>query len=369
MKVLITGGGTGGHIYPAIAIANKMKNEIKNIDILYVGTKKGMESLIVPNTGYKFEAIRVRGFKRSLSMDTFRSFKDLTLGLTDAIRIIKSFKPDLIIGTGGFVCGPLVFIGSLFRIKTVIHEQNVIPGVTNKILSKFVDRILISFEESKGYFKKSDKIIISGNPVREDFKHLNKKKYREDLGIDGEKLVVLAFGGSRGAEKINEAMIDVMTYYNGNSDIQIIHVTGESHYNNIMWRLKNSITHLFSNIVVKPYIHDMAKYMGACDLVICRSGAITLAEITTIGLPSILIPSPHVTNNHQEYNARVLEKNGAAILLTETNLSGKNIVNLLNKIMKNKEELRSMGEKSKEIAKPNATECIYNSIMELMASK
>lgn len=366
MKVLITGGGTGGHIYPAIAIANKIKDEIKNIDILYVGSKKGMEGQLVPDAGYKFESIRVSGFKRSLSMDTFRSCIELCLGLKDAVRIIKSYKPDLIIGTGGFVCGPLVFIGSLFNIKTVIHEQNVIPGVTNKILSKFVDKVLISFEESKVYFNKSSKIAVTGNPVRKDFMQSNKKKCREELGIDKDKLAVLAFGGSRGAEKINEAMMGVMTYFNGSSEIQIIHVTGEVHYNKIISNLQDKTNNLSSNIEVKPYIHDMAKYMCACDLVISRSGAITLAEITAIGLPSILIPSPNVTNNHQEYNAKVLEKNGSAILLTEANLNDKNIVNLLNKFLKNREQLRIMGEKSKGISKPNAIESIYCNIIQLI---
>ena len=158
MKVLITGGGTGGHIYPAIAIANKIKEEIKNIDILFVGTKRGLESTIVPKAGFNFETITVSGFKRSVSIDTLKSVRDLAIGLKDAIKIIKSFRPDLIIGTGGFVCGPIVFIGSLLNIKTIIHEQNVIPGITNRILSKVVSRILVSFEESRNYFKNDHKI-------------------------------------------------------------------------------------------------------------------------------------------------------------------------------------------------------------------
>ncbi len=364
MKVLVTGGGTGGHIYPAIAIANKMKQEIKNIDILFVGTKKGLESKIVPKSGFEFKTITVSGFKRSISVDTLRSAKNLMVGLKDAFKIVKAFKPDIIIGTGGFVCGPVVFVGALLNIKTVIHEQNVIPGVTNRILSKFTNKILASFEESRKYFKNNSKISITGNPVRDDFINVDRSLSRKELGIYDNRLVVMVFGGSRGAEKINETMLEVLSYYNNRKDIHIIHVTGEVHYSEIKSKLNKDNISLSENIILKDYVHDMPKLMGACDLVICRSGAITLAEITTMGLPSILIPSPYVTNNHQEHNARVLEKNGAAILLTEKELSGKNIVTLLNSIIKDRKILKTMGDKSKEIAKPNATDIIYNNIID-----
>jgi len=368
MKVLITGGGTGGHIYPAIAIANKIKEEIKNSDILFVGTKRGLESTIVPKEGFNFETITVSGFKRNLSIDTLKSVRDLAVGLKDAIKIIKSFRPDIIIGTGGFVCGPIVFIGSLLNIKTIIHEQNVIPGITNRILSKVASRILVSFDESRNYFKNDNKIIVTGNPVRKDFINVNRDQCRKELGIYDDRMVVMVFGGSRGAEKINETMIEILDYYNARSDIQIIHITGETHYHSLLSELGKRNIVLSKNIIIKNYVHNMSTLMGACDLVICRSGAITLAEITTMGLPSILIPSPHVTNNHQEHNAKVLEKNGAAILLTEKELSGNNIVMLLNSIMKDKKLLKTMGEKSREISKSNSTDNIYNNIIDVIGS-
>lgn len=366
MKVLVTGGGTGGHIYPAIAIANKLKEEIKNIDILFVGTKKGLESKIVPNSGFKFKTITVSGFKRRISMDTMKSTKNLFLGLKDAYKVIQSFQPDLIIGTGGFVCGPVVFIGALLKIKTVIHEQNVIPGVTNRILSKFTDKVLISFEESRQYFKNNDKIEITGNPVRRDFIDVDREKSRKDLGVDDDRIIVMVFGGSRGAERINESMVDVLIHFNHKKNIHIIHVTGETHYEKVINVFRKRNIQLAENIVIKDYINDMPKLMGACDLVICRSGAITLAEVTTMGLPAILIPSPYVTNNHQEYNARVLEKNGAAILLTEKELNGNNIVTLINSLIKDRKALKHMGLKSRKISKPNSTDIIYNSIIGLL---
>lgn len=368
MKILISGGGTGGHIYPAIAIANKIKEEIKGVEILFVGTEKGLESQLVPNAGYKLKTITVSGFKRSLSFDTIKSIKDLFVGLKDAIKIINKFKPDLVIGTGGYVCGPVVFIASLLNIKTVIHEQNVIPGVTNKVLGKFVNRILASFDESKEYFNNSDKVITTGNPVRKDFIDIKKSECRKALGIGKDRFIVMSFGGSRGAQKINETMAEVLKNFNGDNQISMIHVTGSEHYEEILKRLNKNNFKIKENIIIKEYVHDMSKFMGACDLVICRAGAITLAEVTAMGLPSILIPSPYVANNHQEFNAKVLEKNGAAVLLQERELTDKNIINLLNKLSKDKNRLKEMGCKSKELAKPNATDMIYTNILNLIKS-
>lgn len=368
MKILISGGGTGGHIYPAIAIANKIREEIKNVEILFVGTKKGLESKLVPNAGYKLKTITVSGFRRKLSMDTLNSVKDLFLGIKDARKIIREFKPDLVIGTGGYVCGPVVFIASLFNIKTAIHEQNVIPGATNKILGKFVDRIFTSFDESKKYFGNSNKIIVTGNPVRKDFIDIKKRECRKALKIDDDQFVVMAFGGSRGAEKINETMIDVIKKFNGDKNITIIHITGSIHYELEMKKLTKLGIKLEENIRVKEYVYDMSTFMGACDLVICRSGAITLAEVTAMGLPSILIPSPYVTNNHQEMNARVLEKNGAAVLVLEKELSGKNIIQFLTTFLKDRKKLQVMAKKSRCLAKINATDLIYTNILNLIES-
>ncbi|MCT4605364.1 MAG: undecaprenyldiphospho-muramoylpentapeptide beta-N-acetylglucosaminyltransferase [Marinisporobacter sp.] len=367
MKVLISGGGTGGHIYPAIAIANKIREEIKGVQIVFVGTKKGLESELVPKAGYKLETITVSGFKRKLSIDTLTSIKDLFIGIKDAAKIIKKFKPDLVIGTGGYVCGPVVFIASLLNIKTVIHEQNVIPGMTNKILGKFVNKILVSFEESKEYFS-SNKIVVTGNPVRKDFIDVNKKACRRALRIDPDDFVVMAFGGSRGAKKINETMAKVIRNFNGQKDIRLILVTGSTHYEAVLNMINKKNFKMRENIKVMEYVHDMAKYMGASDLVICRAGAITLAEVTAMGLPTILIPSPYVANNHQEFNAKVLEKNGASVLLTENELTDQKIIRLLNAFLSDKKSLKEMEVKSKELSKPNATDMIYTNILNLIKS-
>ncbi|PAB58829.1 undecaprenyldiphospho-muramoylpentapeptide beta-N-acetylglucosaminyltransferase [Anaeromicrobium sediminis] len=368
MKVLITGGGTGGHIYPAIAIANKIKDEIKTAQILFVGTEKGLESELVPKEGYNLETIKVSGFKRKISLDTAKSLVDLACGLKDSIKVILKFKPDIVIGTGGYVCGPVVFIASMLNIKTVIHEQNVIPGVTNKILGKFVNRVLVSFHESKKYFDNDKKVYVTGNPIRKEFIKISQESSKEQIGAKEDEFVVLSFGGSRGAEKINKIMAKVIEKTYDNKKIKIIHVTGSRHHKEVMDFFKEK--GIGNNIKdsVKEYIYDMAKYMGAADLAICRAGAITLAEITAMGIPSILIPSPYVTNNHQEHNARVLEDKGAAILVKEAEFDEDIILENIYKLSKEKDKLNTMAKKSREIAKPNATDIIYSNILEVLKS-
>jgi UDP-N-acetylglucosamine--N-acetylmuramyl-(pentapeptide) pyrophosphoryl-undecaprenol N-acetylglucosamine transferase len=366
MRVLITGGGTGGHIYPAIAIANKIQSNMKDSEVLFVGTEKGLESDLVPKAGYEMKTITVSGFRRKLSLDTIKSVKELFVGLQEATSIIKSFKPDIVIGTGGYVCGPVVFVASLMNIKTVIHEQNVIPGVTNKILSKFVNKILISFEESGQYFSNTSKLVITGNPVRKEFIEFDRNAFRRELGIKDDEIVVTSFGGSRGAEKINEVMLQVMKRFSDRKEIAFYHITGERHYDQMIEQFKDANLSHSINLQILPYVHDMPKLMGASDLIISRSGAITLAEITAMGLPSILIPSPHVTNNHQEYNARVLEKNGAAVLLLEKDLNDKNIVDLLHLFIRDTQRLEEMAGRSRGLSKVNATDLIYADIVKLI---
>lgn len=364
MKILIAGGGTGGHIYPAIAIANKIKEEWKDCEILFAGTKQGLESKLIPEAGYRIQFIRVKGFRRRLGVDTLKSVKNLFSGLGDAHGIIKDYKPDIVIGTGGYVCGPILWVAAMLNIKTVIHEQNVIPGITNKILGRFVDKILLSFEESKKYFNGS-KAVITGNPIRKEFINFDRYLCRKSLGAKDHELVVMSFGGSRGAEKINATIKEVAVHFSGRKEIQLIHITGNDHYASFMKELERENTIIGKNITIRPYTHNMAELMGACDLVICRAGAITLAELTAMGLPSILIPSPYVTNNHQEHNARVLEKNGAAVVLLEKELDDKNIVDLLNLFIRERERLKQMGLRSKALSKIDATELIFSNITEL----
>ncbi len=359
MKVLITGGGTGGHIYPALAIARKIKEESNSVDILYVGTKTGMEADIVPKEGFNFKTIRVKGFRRKLCLDTFKSIKELFLGLEDARKIINEFSPDIVIGTGGYVCGPVVLIASLKGIKTMIHEQNALPGITNRILSRFVDRIAVSFEESKKYFKNSSKVIITGNPIRESFLNINKQDAYKELNLDMNKDFILSFGGSGGQKSLNKAILEVIEKNSKNISIQLIHVTGKSHYDSFMNMINERKINLNKNIKIIPYLYDMPQGLKAADLVITSAGAITIAEVTAVGVPTILIPKSYTAENHQEYNARALERIGASVVLLEKELKDGKLNKVMNELLHNKKTLNKMSKKSKEIGITDSADKIF----------
>ncbi|WP_427338498.1 undecaprenyldiphospho-muramoylpentapeptide beta-N-acetylglucosaminyltransferase [Caloranaerobacter sp. DY30410] len=365
MKFLITGGGTGGHIYPALAIANKIKKEIQGATILYVGTEKGLEAELVPREGFDFRAIRVKGFRRKLSLDTLDSIKTLFQGLNDARKIINEFKPNVVIGTGGYVCGPVVFISALKKIPTLIHEQNAYPGVTNRILSRFVDKVAGSFEESIKYFYDSNKVTITGNPIRDDFLKINRNKVKS---IQKDSPLILSFGGSGGQKKLNEAMLEVIQKNIGGK-MQIIHVTGKRFYEDFIENLNKklgSIERLEENIKVLPYLYDMPNVLASSDLVITSAGAITIAEITAVGVPSILIPKGYTTENHQEFNARALEKQGASVMILEKDLNGEILNKKINELINDKNKLKYMAQQSRRLAKIDATDRIFKMIVDLI---
>lgn len=367
MKVLVTGGGTGGHIYPALAIAKKIQKEIDGVEILYVGTDKGMEKDLVPREGFNFKTIRVEGFRRKLSMGTIKTINKLFAGMNDARKIVKDFKPDLVVGTGGYVCGPVVMIAALKNIPTLIHEQNAFPGVTNRILSRFVDSIACSFEESKKFFKHKDKITVTGNPIRDDFFNINRDKAFEKLGLDKNKKVVLSLGGSGGQKSLNNAMIKVIDRLNRQSDIQLIHVTGKRHYDGFIKALKeNSIHNISKSINVLEYLYDMPDAMSVADLIITSPGAITIAEFTAVGTPTILIPKAYTTENHQEHNARALEKKGASVVILEKELNGDILYKNIHNLLKDENKLDSMAKSSKELGKKESVDDIYNMIRKLI---
>lgn len=370
MRVLVTGGGTGGHIYPALAIAKKIKNEFKDAEILYVGTERGMETELVPKEGFNFKTIRVKGFTRKLSIDTLKSFKELFLGMNDARRVVKDFNPDIVIGTGGYVCGPVVLSAALRKIPTLIHEQNALPGITNKILSRFVDRIAGSFEESKKYFSNSKKVTITGNPIRQDILSINKDTAYRDLEINDKIPFVLSFGGSGGQKKLNDAMLTVIEKNHNNKNLQILHVTGKRFYDDFMKSLKNKDIVLDeSNIKVVPYFFEMPKALAITDLIISSSGAITIAEITAVGIPSILIPKAYTTENHQEFNARALENKGASKVLLEKELTGDGLNKIIIEILQDKTKLVHMADNSKKLGIKDADERILKIVKDLIKKR
>ena len=365
MKYLIAGGGTGGHIYPALAIAAEINRRHGEAQVLYVGTKHGLESTLVPREGLNFKTIRVRGMPRKLNREICIAFKELILGLRDAHRIIKKFNPDVVIGTGGYVSGPVVYMASKKKIPTVIHEQNAFPGITNRILSRYVDRVFITFEEANKYFKHLDRVFITGNPIRNSIITVNLETAYKDLDINPRIPFILSFGGSGGQRKLNEAMLYVIKE-NISNNIQIIHITGERFFNDFVNKLEEDRLTLNNNIRILPYFHDVPKGINIADLVITSAGAITLAEISAVGVPSILIPKSYTAENHQEYNAKAFERNGAGLVILEKDLTGIGLNKAIWEIVGDKDRLMRMSQNSKNMGKVDATAKIVDIIDNLI---
>lgn len=362
MKVIMTGGGTGGHIYPAIAIADKIKRKNPQAEILFVGTEKGMEKDLVPKSGYHIEFITVSGFHRKKPWKNIRTALDLAKGNGQAKKIISRFKPDLVIGTGGYVCGPIVRAAHKKGIKTYIHEQNAFPGVTNKLLERYVEKIFVSFEESKKYFKNKDKLVVTGNPIRKSFLTQGINNHREKLQIGANDFVILCFGGSRGAGKINSTMLELVETLNSISGVHLFFITGKIYYKQILDQLKEGNVTLSDNISILEYADNIHEYMGASDLIISRAGALTISEITAIGKASILIPSPNVTGNHQYFNAKVVADGGGAILIEEKNLNEEKLISTIMRLVNNKELLNKMARASENLGRLDAVEMIYDNL-------
>lgn len=364
MKIMIAGGGTGGHIYPGIAIAKKIKEIKPDCDILFIGTNSGLEKKIVPKEGFDIKFITVEGLNKKFSIKTIGSAFKAVKGYVQSSKIIKSFKPDIVVGTGGYVCGPLVLSAHMHKIPTVIHEQNAFPGITNKILSRFVDKIAITYKESNKYFPQS-KVIYTGNPVRSEILNVDKKSARNSFGFTEKGNVILIVGGSRGAKNINNAIVNIADDLK-KFNMQVLFITGENEYDRIIGEFKSrGINTNGSNFKVYPYIYNMQEALGACDMIITRAGATILSEITVLGIPAIIVPSPYVANNHQEYNAKVLEKNGAGLIVHENELSTSKLIESIKEIMFDKEKYNLMCKKSRELSRVNAADNICDIILDL----
>ena len=362
MKVILTGGGTGGHIYPAIAIADRIKLEDPAAEILFVGTERGKEKDLVPYRGYAIEFIKVSGFSRKNMLRNFKVVAEYTKAVVEAGKIIDHFKPDVVIGTGGYVSAPVIRAAAKRGIRAFIQEQNAIPGLTNKLLEKDVMKVFLGFEEGASGFKMPQKLIHSGNPVRRDFYDAQKAASREALKLDQNDFVILAFGGSQGAGRINKAMVDVVARYNGEPGVSIVFVPGKYYYLPVMTEVLEKEIRLQDNIRIMEYINDMATYLAAADLVVSRSGALTVSEISVCGKPSILIPSPIVTGNHQLFNANALGKRGAAVVIEENDLTDEGLLREIGALMTATCRLDEMGRKAKEAAKEDATTIIWETI-------
>lgn len=360
MKIIISAGGTGGHIYPALAIANKIKEKNKDAEILYIGTKNRMEKDIVPKAGYKFIGISVNGLKRSISPKNIKSAFMFLNAIKKCKKIIKEFKPDLVIGVGGYVSAPVVYAAHKLGIKCCIHEQNSSFGVTNKFASNFADKVFVSFKSLEE--KMNDKkYIYTGNPCSENALKAEAAK-KEEYGLTPSKKLVLIVMGSLGSQTINNKMKDMLTLFN-NKDYEVMFVTGKNYYDEYK---NNKYT---KNIKIVPYIDNMVRLLKKTDLLVSRAGASTLSEISTLNVPSILIPSPYVTENHQYKNAMDLVSKNAAEIIEEKDLNGDILLRKVEKILNDRLYTKKLKENLKSFEVKNSASMIYDEIIKLIGDK
>ncbi len=366
MKLLFAGGGTAGHINPALAVAGYVLERHPDAEIHYIGTANKLEARLVPEKGYNFYTIDVAGFQRKLTPSNLAknisAVGKVFSSSADSKKYIKQIDPDIVIGTGGYVSGPVLRQAQKMGYKTAIHEQNAFPGVTTKMLAGGADSVMLAMPEAEKYLKLKNKPVITGNPVRGELLKITREEAREKLGLDNRPLI-LSFGGSLGARLVNEAVTELIKWHNDSDKFYHIHATGKAGYSSVKEALASA--DLSDLIDVREYIDDMDICMAAADLVICRAGAITLSEIACLGKPSILIPSPYVAENHQFHNAMTLKRAGAAEILEEKDLSGESLINAVSKIIENKPVLNKMSENAKKHAITDANKRIYEVLMKL----
>lgn len=374
MKVLLAGGGTAGHINPALAIASIIKERMPETEFLFAGTPNGMEARLIPEAGYKFAPIKVAGFQRKISLKNIkRNFQALWYLASSgprAKRIVKEFQPDIAIGTGGYVSGPVIRMAAKMGAATAIHEQNAYPGVTNKILAREVDKVMLTVKEALEYMDSNVNYNITGLPVREGIASKSKAQARRELGFDDE-MCILSFGGSLGAGCINDTMSAVIKWHTKNG-LKINHIHGYGGMGKETFpadMTKNGIPMRSGRLRITEYINDMDACLAAADLVICRAGASTLAELEAAGKASILIPSPIVAGNHQFHNANVLGKAGAAIVIEQKNVTDEIMISKVKELYENRQKLENMSVRASELSVTDTNNRIYSVVEELMSIK
>ena len=373
MKVLISCGGTGGHINPGLAIADIIKAKYPDAEFLFAGTPKGMESRLVPQAGYRMEAIKVAGFQRKISLENIgRNAKAVAYLATSGRRakeIIENFKPDIAIGTGGYACGPVIRKAAKMGIPTAIHEQNAYPGVTNRLLSKEVDYVMLTFEEALNFMDKSRfEYSVTGLPVRSSINSISREEARKKLGFNDD-FTILSFGGSLGAGCINETMDAVIKWHTGKKlNINHIHGYGGMGKETFPQSMQAAGVPLKSErLRITEYINDMDVCLAAADLVVCRSGASTLAELEAAGKASILIPSPIVAGNHQYHNAMVLGKAGAAVVIEQKDVTNKRIISEIEKLYNAPGRVEIMSKSAADLHLSDTNDRILSVVEKLLA--
>lgn len=370
-RVIFTCGGTAGHVNPAVALAQLMIARKPDTEILFVGAERGLEKDLIPKAGFAFRTVHISSFHRSMKPAEIKhnliSVGNYLRAPREARRILREFRPQVVIGTGGYASFPMVKAAAKLGIPTAVHESNMVPGLTTRLLEPFADRIMVGFEECRGQYRHPDRVVVTGTPVRGDFFTRTKQQAREELGIHDKRPLIVSFWGSLGAAGMNGEMATFLALEAAKEPFHHIHGAGGG-YDALLRALKERGVDLkrHPSLEVRPYIYDMDRALRAADLVLCRAGASTISELTALGVPALIVPSPYVTNNHQEKNARVLERAGGACVLLEDEANGQVLFQRSCEILRDDARRASMSAAMEKLGIPDAAERIYQTVLELL---
>ena len=370
-RVIFTCGGTAGHVNPAIALAQLMHEKDPETEFLFVGAERGLEKDLIPKAGYDFRTVHISSFHRSFRPREIRhnliSVVNLVRSPREARAILREFCPDVVIGTGGYASFPMVKAAAKARIPTAVHESNMVPGLTTELLEPYADRIMVGFEACREHYHHPEKVIVTGTPVRQDFFRLTRAEAKKALGVDDGRPLLVSFWGSLGASGMNRQMADFLALEAAKEPFHHIHGAGKGGYPVLLDLLRQKGVDLkdHPSLQVREYIYDMAVVMRAADLVLCRAGASTISELTALGVPALIVPSPYVTNNHQEKNARVLESAGGAEVLLERDSSGQVLFRAACGILHDRDRRAAMERAMSALGIRDATERIYQTVLEI----
>lgn len=374
MKVIVAAAGTAGHINPGLAIANKIKQEEKDSKIIFIGTTRGLENDLVTRAGYELKTIEAYGLSKKLTIDNIKKMWKTLKGYGQAKKIVQEFKPDIVIGTGGYICGATISVAHSLKIPTMLHESNSFPGRAVKFLAKKTNTILVSFQDAIPRIKNAKNIVYTGTPVKikkREYSKEEKAKIVGQIGLkDEKKPIVLVSGGSQGAKKINEAIVEIVKT-KANQNYQMIWATGPKQFDKIKEELEDSGINCghIDGIKMMPYIYNMEELMNVADVSIGRAGAMTVTEIANLGKPSILVPLPNVSHNHQLYNAKVLEKVEATKIILNEELTGENLNQAIEEIVLDEAKIKKMGQNALKVSVHNVEDKIYQEIKKLVVRK
>ena len=371
MKFVLTCGGTAGHVNPALAVAGRLRELMPESEFLFLGAEGKMEMDLVPRAGYEIRGLKItniaRGRSLSALMHNLDTARNVIASEHEARAILKEFRPDAVIGTGGYVCFPVLDAASRLHIPTLVHESNALPGLTTRMLADKVDAILVGFEESRKHYREPGKVSVTGTPVRGEFSRYTRERARKELGLDPEEPLVVSVWGSLGSGHMNGILTEMLPLMQGQQRFHMIHSVGSRDYREFQQSLaERKLDPAECRVDAREYIFDMPRVMAAADLILCRAGASTLAELTYMGKPVLIVPSPNVTDNHQEKNARVLEKAGGAKVFLEGEFDAKSLLEEIDRLLRNPSELESMSKAMASLSVPDATDKIVDKVLHLV---